>query len=184
MASRCKSGGVYKIVHVPTGRAYIGSTNSFGVRFYDHRRLLAKGKHFNSRLQRAWDKHGSGSFEFVIVLEMTNATAVERLLVERNLISVASSVFNTVTNPTLPLFLGRHHTKEARRRISAGNKLKKLSVQHRQRLVEVNLGRRLSDDHRLKISRSCLGRRIAPEIRERLRETSLAYWRRRKAEAV
>lgn len=60
--------GVYKIVCVPTGKYYVGSSVCVKRRWRVHRRLLRMGEHHSRYLQRAWNKYGEGAFEFVLAI--------------------------------------------------------------------------------------------------------------------
>lgn len=57
--------GLYAIVHVLSGRRYVGQTNSFERRWKQHRDALVGGVHHNPRLQTVWDSDGELAFEFV-----------------------------------------------------------------------------------------------------------------------
>lgn len=59
--------GVYAIVHVSSGRRYIGSSSKMRVRWGIHRSSLRHGRHHNRRLQSDWDRHGEGAFSFVVM---------------------------------------------------------------------------------------------------------------------
>lgn len=59
--------GVYVIVHVESGLAYIGSSGDIYFRWSKHRGTLRRGVHSNPRMQGAWDEHGEGAFLFLIV---------------------------------------------------------------------------------------------------------------------
>jgi group I intron endonuclease len=61
--------GIYMIVHVNSGKKYIGSSVTPADRLSVHRRALRKGKHSNCHLQNAWNVHGEKSFEFSIIEE-------------------------------------------------------------------------------------------------------------------
>lgn len=62
--------GIYKITHVTTGDAYIGSSRHIQKRWQDHRYLLERGKHHNRLLQRRWDECGAEAFTFEILEEL------------------------------------------------------------------------------------------------------------------
>ena len=49
---------IYKNSEYENLKLYIGSTNNFKFRFYNHRLDLRKNKHGNQILQRAWNKYG------------------------------------------------------------------------------------------------------------------------------
>ena len=62
--------GVYKITDLTDNRIYIGSAGSNGgliKRLKRHLNDLKKGEHFNTHLQRCYDKHGLDKFDFQIV---------------------------------------------------------------------------------------------------------------------
>ena len=59
--------GIYQIVHVPTGRLYVGSSANVSKRTNEHRRLLESQDHYNRKLQNAWNKYGGEEFAFAIV---------------------------------------------------------------------------------------------------------------------
>jgi group I intron endonuclease len=61
------SAGIYEIVHVSSGKKYIGSSIDVVRRLSGHRRDLKRGANTNFRLQRAWNKHGAEAFEFRVV---------------------------------------------------------------------------------------------------------------------
>lgn len=56
--------GIYQIVHVESGRRYIGSSINVNLRLRKHRAQLRRGSHTNPSLQNAWLTHGEGAFEF------------------------------------------------------------------------------------------------------------------------
>lgn len=63
--------GIYKIVNKVDGKYYVGSSKNITQgrtsRWKRHVRRLQPNKHGNVKLQRAWNKYGKGSFEFVIL---------------------------------------------------------------------------------------------------------------------
>jgi hypothetical protein len=56
--------GLYEIVQLESGRAYIGSSDNVPRRLRAHRSMLNAGTHDNIRLQRAWNRDGPEAFEF------------------------------------------------------------------------------------------------------------------------
>lgn len=59
--------GIYKIKNRANGKFYIGSTNSFSLRWSTHRGQLRSGNHTNKHLQSAWNKYGENNFEFEVL---------------------------------------------------------------------------------------------------------------------
>lgn len=64
LASR---GGIYKISHIASGRAYVGSSHDLWRRFGSHISTLRSGKHRNARLMAAWRKHGEKAFHIGVL---------------------------------------------------------------------------------------------------------------------
>jgi group I intron endonuclease len=65
-----KVSGIYKIVNKINGKYYVGSSKNIlgeNGRWSDHSNDLIKGKHYNQKLQRAWNKCGYLSFDFIII---------------------------------------------------------------------------------------------------------------------
>lgn len=58
---------VYRIIHLATGRCYIGSTVNRSDRWQLHRWHLNHGSHHSPKLQRAWNKYGRDAFAFEVV---------------------------------------------------------------------------------------------------------------------
>jgi len=73
--------GIYRIVHLPSGKSYVGSSVRVEKRFQQHVCDLKRGEHHAIRLQRAWNKHGRSNFAFEIleiVPEALDLFAVEQ----------------------------------------------------------------------------------------------------------
>lgn len=68
--------GIYAIVHLPTRRAYIGSTIKMQHRRRTHELLLNRGNHHSRRLQSAW--HDPREFAFVVLEECPKEQLLER----------------------------------------------------------------------------------------------------------
>lgn len=61
---------IYKIENVVTGKYYIGRSNNFHLRKNSHLSTLRNNKHGNKALQKAFNKHGENSFQFIIIKEL------------------------------------------------------------------------------------------------------------------
>lgn len=59
-----RTAGIYLILHVRTGKVYVGQSTSFALRWKKHKEDLILGQHHNHRLQTLWSQEGSGAFEF------------------------------------------------------------------------------------------------------------------------
>lgn len=73
-----KNCGIYEIVHVASGRRYIGHSIDIDYRWWQHRLDLDANRHHNAHLQNAWRKYGCGAFVFRIV-----ETCPESMLLKR-----------------------------------------------------------------------------------------------------
>jgi group I intron endonuclease len=75
--------GIYCIEHVASGRKYYGSSGNITRRFRSHQSNLAKGKHHNIQLQRAYAKYGAREFVYSVVEEMSSNTRADLLVREQ-----------------------------------------------------------------------------------------------------
>ena len=78
--------GIYKIINKIDGKYYVGSSQNIQYRWTEHKRQLNNNCHHNDFLQRAWNKYGSNSFDFII-LESTDID--KTLLVEQKYLDIA-----------------------------------------------------------------------------------------------
>lgn len=62
--------GIYRIRNIRNEKNYVGYAINFNVRWRKHRNSLKRGCHTNVYLQRAWNKYGENSFEWIIVQEL------------------------------------------------------------------------------------------------------------------
>lgn len=83
--------GVYAIIKIGTDESYIGSSVHIEKRFSQHRRSLGQGRHTSQKLQRAWNKYGSDSFEFKII---EACEPMERLKLEQFYLDTKNSCLN------------------------------------------------------------------------------------------
>jgi group I intron endonuclease len=54
--------GVYAIIHIASGRRYVGSARDMRARWWQHQNRLRGNRHDCHHLQRAWNKYGSDAF--------------------------------------------------------------------------------------------------------------------------
>lgn len=59
--------GIYVIECIKNNKIYIGSAKNFSKRFSWHKTALIKNKHYNTKLQNAFNKYGVENFTFKIV---------------------------------------------------------------------------------------------------------------------
>ena len=132
--------GIYTITNTKNGQRYVGSAANLKRRWRDHRKMLIGDRHFNVHLQRAWNKYGEQSFVFGPLFYCARPTlveleqlAIDALVPEYNIAPVAGSQ------------LGYKHTAEARKKMSAVGKGRKLTAEHKAKLSAAK--QRLTPDH-------------------------------------
>lgn len=69
--------GVYGIKVKPGEQYYIGSSKCMARRLRSHFRHLEEGRHYNDKLQAAWDWYGKDAFLAAVIDYMPNATIAE-----------------------------------------------------------------------------------------------------------
>lgn len=69
--------GIYIIRNLDNGKVYIGQSTDIAQRLRHHKRMLLKGEHPNSLMQRSYDAHG-GRFSFKILEACEEAQLDER----------------------------------------------------------------------------------------------------------
>ena len=118
-------GGIYQITNVFNGKKYVGSTVDFERRWKRHLDNLRKGRHHNSRLQRAYNKYGEGVFEFSVLEYVgTNRNLLER---EQFYINLLHPEYNVLRAYPRPRFYQRssRRRREYRVRLSNGKRVGK-----------------------------------------------------------
>lgn len=87
--------GCYRIIHVTTGRVYVGASYHLAKRFLEHQQQLRRREHPNRWLQRAYDRSGPGAFRFQ-VLEIYHGRWRKDCLspAEQRWINLHTKVFN------------------------------------------------------------------------------------------
>jgi group I intron endonuclease len=119
--------GVYKITNIRNNKVYIGSSNNILFRWEQHKILLRANRHYNPRLQKAWDTYGERSFQFKII----KRTTLKKLLkVEQYYIDKFES-YKPKNGYNISRIAGRasgwHHSEESRIKISKASKGRKAS---------------------------------------------------------
>lgn len=122
--------GVYVIVHVQSGLAYIGSSSDIAQRWFNHRGKLRRQAHPNPRMQAAWDEHGEDAFRFVIVerVQVADLRVRELWWLEQGETWLPERGYNLSKRSDT---VGHKFTPEQSARLSASLKGKKKSPEHR-----------------------------------------------------
>src|ERR1035437_6595996 len=81
-SNMAKIQGIYSILHINSGRIYVGSSKNIKKRMGTHKTDLRKNRHPNPALQNYYNKYGMDSFDFCIICEVEDAN--ELINVENN----------------------------------------------------------------------------------------------------
>jgi group I intron endonuclease len=162
MSIKSRFCGIYSITNTVNGKKYVGSSIDITDRWAAHKQLAKNGKHPNLHLCRAIQKYGIDSFKFDILEVVLNPT--DLLKIESMYLEWMEPEYN-IAKDTLAPMLGRHHSIEARAKISAAGKGRKHSAEtcikySVSKMGEKNpcFGKHLSDEHKAKISSANKGR--------------------------
>lgn len=171
-------GGIYRIVHIESGRCYIGRSGDIAKRWDAHiRDLTASTDHHSAYLQHAWNKYGANAFRFeVVVLESDPQRLIEleQYYLDKRLFERGSKEYNMSSSSRGPV--GVKHSAEARARMSAAQKGRKRSPEsiekqkrtrdsHPPTWKELAWRELIKDANRQRLA----GRPKSQEIREKIR---------------
>ena len=146
--------GIYAIIHIASGKQYIGQSVSMSHRWAQHRYELRRNHHASRHLQRAWNKHGAEAFAFT-VLEYVEPgdglrerlTGREQWHMDARLALVGSREYNTA--PAAGSQLGYRFRPDILARLSvmrkgrpAWNKGLSFSSETREKMRQKKLGHR------------------------------------------
>lgn len=160
--------GIYSIVHVDSGRRYIGSAVHFDQRWRVHRCQLRKGTHHSRHLQTAWNKYGEGAFLFkrMLVCAKDDLIFYEQRLVDG--FKAADGRFGFNASPVVGSRLGMKHTDEARAKIKAKRATQVFSEATRKLLSERRKGRKMPDWFGAFTSKHKTGSKHTPEAKAKI----------------
>ncbi len=104
--------GIYKITCITTSQSYIGYSRNIKNRWYNHKRMLKAGTHYNSKMQYLWDCFGSKSFVFDIVecCQLNEMKARENYYVRQQ--NPSLNIADTSNGPTKEYIKRMRHRKE------------------------------------------------------------------------
>ena len=153
--------GVYSITNTANGKIYIGSSVNIDKRFSGHRNALNKGKHENSHLQRAWDKHGIESFRFAVLCEAESGQDV-RSLEQQYLDQLTTGTSYNISKNACGASFGEDNPAkrdDVRKKISAGL-----------------LGKKLTETAKTNIGAAVAQRWKDPEYRRKMKDAKILQW--------
>jgi len=174
--------GIYAIENTVNGKTYIGSAASLVGRRRSHFSMLRRHTHCNRHLQRSYDKHGESAFRFAVLAYCDPGDLVR---LEQSFIDGFRPEYNIAKDARAPM-LGRRHTKDAKKRISAGGRGQRRSEETRRRISAAQKGQKrgpLPESTRRKISEAmqgnthCLGNKLSEEHRRKISEAGVGNTR-------
>ena len=184
-----KESGIYTIVHILSGKRYIGQAVNIYLRFNKHKTALRHNKHHSILLQRAWNKYGDEAFKFNILEIIDNPT--KELLEQREqywMDFYQSYKLETGYNlhPASSSPLGYKHTDETKIKMairSTGRKHSKTTLKNLSDMKKGpknpmfgkkphNFGKSPSDESRHKMSLSRKGKKPPPFTEEHIKHLS------------
>src|SRR5690606_38443224 len=62
-----KGTGIYKITNLINNKVYVGQSVQLNKRILEHKRELKNNIHYNTYLQRSYNKYGANNFSFEII---------------------------------------------------------------------------------------------------------------------
>lgn len=142
--------GIYKIVNIVNGHAYVGQSQNIKKRIAEHFRLLRAGKHINANLQNSFNKYGEKNFTWeleVICNEANDLDMIEEAFLSGDAWFDEPLIFNIASFSKAPM-RGKAHTEETRRKMSMAQKrnaLRMKTPEYRKRLSEGQLRRVMND---------------------------------------
>jgi len=155
--------GIYEIKNRVNGKRYIGSSQDIKGRWWEHRWLLDKQKHYNPHLQHAWDKYGEANFLFIVLEEVTKEQLLSREQEYLDTLVSSGQLYNIAID-AMAAMRGRKRSSEAI-----------------QKTIETRRGYRHSKETCLKIGNanrnpSKEGRKRRSDARKKYYETHDNYW--------
>ena len=126
-----KISGIYKIVNKINGKYYVGSScNIFGEngRWSKHSNELIKNTHYNIHLQRAWNKYGMSSFEFIVVEITDSLHEIEQIYLDQ---AKKDDVYNMKFSPSG----GGQFSDEVLSKISDAHKKRWSTIEYREKII-------------------------------------------------
>jgi group I intron endonuclease len=178
--------GIYAIRNTVSGKMYVGSAKNVSARWAEHRRSLNGDRHHSVTLQRAWAKHGSETFIFEIIENVSDATQL--LIREQHWIDhhqTANKTLGYNICPKAGSALGVKQSEETKAKLRATWTPEKRAArnnEHWRRITEATRARGFSEATRKKMSDARKGkpRNWAPETEAAFKIKISKVWTGRK----
>lgn len=181
--------GIYKIENTHNGKLYIGQTTQVRERLLQHKRLLKRDAHYNTHLQRSWNKHGDSRFAFSVVLYCED---YEATYYEQKIVDILDPSYN-IRKKCVVSNYGRTMSDETKKKLSIAHTGRVFTEEHKKKLSLAKVGKpgnaygtKRSVKQRLEYSRKYSGKNHSQYGTHRSEETkkkislaqkgSKSYW--------
>jgi group I intron endonuclease len=151
--------GIYTILHVASGKVYIGSALCVRCRWNGHRSTLNLGKHRNGYLQAVWNKYGKDAFVFSILEECSPDKLDEREQYWLDISQCTDERFGFNLAPIAQSQRGIKRSEEFCKKL----RNRTTSEDTRKLLSQANLGKKRPPEDCKKISEHSAKRRLTQE---------------------
>lgn len=147
--------GIYSITNKINGKVYIGYTEAFNTRIYNHKKELKDRRHKNYYLTADYEKYGD-VFKYERIELCNKELLIERehywaILLNTHNKEYGYNIQETGLNRSSGM-KGRKHSEETKKKISESRKGKLRGIDN------PSYGKPLSQEHRKKISDKLMGR--------------------------
>lgn len=165
--------GIYAIVNLVTGKAYVGQAFNFKKRWTNHEVELRLNRHVNQHLQAAWNLYTENAFIFIVLercvpdkqfLEWREQHWIDKL-------KAADREFGYNKSPSSRSNLGYKHSEETRKAWSIQRQAnsKPRSEEVKAKIAATTKGRTFSADSREKMRLAKLGKKHSEETKAKMR---------------
>lgn len=155
--------GAYVLLHVKSGKVYVGSSANLGYRIGNHLLWLRTGRHYRKELCELYNDDPRIEVTYFKTQSREEAYAKEQELLDSHLSLTPDKVVNIAIDVRRPQ-LGVP-----------------MSDEHRDKIRQARLGMKASDEVRRKMSIAQTGRKHSPEAIEKVRQIHLG---RKRSEAT
>lgn len=175
---------VYKITNEQNGKVYIGGSSNVRDRRQHHEWDLEHNRHANKALQEDFNNYPD-SFRFDVIEYCSEEDLVDlerKYIAEYDAMNPAhgynresgGNADKTISDETKRIWsdqrsnggagmFGKHHTEEAKRKISKAHTGRHLSEESIRKMAETKRGKKMSEEARRHMSESRKGRKLSPE---------------------